>query len=94
MCIIAYKDNKKSELAPVDPTILYTQKQDGCHEYVSLRYHVDTRDGSPNNIGDDDEESENGRAIGDCEETFYKLDPCPLQQKVQQVLKSSDKDSI
>ena len=51
--------------------MLYTQKQDGCDEYVSLRYHVDTRDGSPDNIGDDDEESENGRAIGNGDETIF-----------------------
>jgi hypothetical protein len=54
---------------------------------------VDTGDGSYDNIGDDDKEHFSDKTIG-SEETIIKLDPCPLQQKVQQVLKRSDKDSI
>ena len=73
---------------------LYTQKQDGCHEYSSLRYIVGTRDGSYANIGDDYEQLFSVKTIGDGEETIVKLDHCPLQPKVQQVLQSSDKDSF
>ena len=64
---------------------LYTLKQNGCHEYCSLRYRVDTRDGSFDNTGDD-EDSDIDRAIGDGDETIVELDPCSLQLKVQQVL--------
>ena len=72
---------------------LYTQKQDGCHEYSSLIYVVCTMDGSDDNIGDDDKEHFSVRPIGYAEETIVKLDPCPLQQKVQQVLQISDKEN-
>ena len=51
--------------------------------------NVDTRD---EEIGEYDEDSDNGRAIGDGEETIVKLDPCSLQQKVQHGLQSSDRD--
>ena len=73
---------------------LHTQKKDGCHEHSSLRNVVDTQDGSYSNIGDDSEEHFRVKTIRDGEETILKLDPCPLQQKVQQVLKISDKDSL
>ena len=72
---------------------LYTLKQNGCQEYCSLRYVVGTGDGSYDNIGDDDKEHFSDKTIG-SEETIIKLDPCPLHQKVLQVLKISDKDSF
>ena len=71
---------------------LYTHNQDGCHEYCSLRYVVGTMDGT--NIGDDYEQHFSVKTIGNGEETIVKLDHWPLQQKVQQVLQSSDKDSL
>ena len=73
---------------------LYTHKQDGCHEYCSFIYVVDTWDCSYANLGDDDEEHFSFKIIESAEKTILQLDPCPLQQKVQQVLKISDKDSF
>ena len=55
---------------------------------------MDTGDGSYDNIGDDDEEHFSVKTIEDAEETIVKLDPCPLQQKVQQVLQIPEKDQF
>ena len=46
---------------------LYTHKQDGCHEYSSLRNVVGTGDGSYANLGDDDEEHFSDKTIGSAE---------------------------
>ena len=55
---------------------------------------MDTGDGSYDNIGDDDEEHFSVKTIEDAEETIVKLDPCPLQQKVQQFLQIPEKDQF
>jgi hypothetical protein len=91
--------NSKRLLKCFQPSIsqslpeLYTQKKSGCHEYSSLRNVVDTVDGSYANLGADKEHFID-KTIGSAEETILKLDLSPLQQKVHQVLKISDKDSF